>query len=916
MLKDLKYTGYSTALSDYECPDGCLGSSLNLFIDKSAALRPVSQPKLLLKISTSQAVRCIHKVSSATNYIIYDSDGGDICWISRSDINPSTCRPEIPFVTLLSIGDAQLYSITPVGNTLVVLASSGMYYILWKDSGYSLLGSHIPECPLRFGLDAKYVSQKFTVQLAESVELGGHSVNRPLSQANKDTLTSQILAAVNKFIADESVEKGRFIFPFFVRYALRLFDGSLTMHSAPVLMIATSGNTPQAAWDSSPDGVFSGGSATLFAHTHALSFAAVSQEVVDSLKKWGDIVHSVDIFISAPIYSYDQNGSVDHISVARQGGVPYSVSRLLTTTAGGPVTTASYYKKNPIAPDISGSCIDIPYRESKDIVSDMESCAQFYLLKSIPLDEIPVGMTALSVDKGVLSSLVTREVMTDDYDSHVKKIPKVAFPYNGRLNIASLSYSCFDGHHPLSLFSYCNSFSFSGVSSSGGSWGSTSGDRGTTAASADSSTATGSRADGSSQVTAYVCVYIKRDDKDIRVCSVSSMFDADTPVRYFFYPDTKAYKAVLVMTSASGTTCHELPLKPHDFLNGAFFCGNSTAVSTSTPPQAAGSNLFEAQGKLYTSEVNNPFNFPLLGISTIGAGAVIGLASAAKALSQGQFGQFPLYAFTTEGVWALEVSATGSFSSRQTVTRDVCINPDGITPIDSAVLFPTARGIMLLSGSEASCISNEIDTGYPFNISSLPHISSALTTVGLSVDDVKIYPFFRFLSQAKMIYDYTCQRVILYNPSLHYAYLYSLDSKRWGMMQGSIVSAVNSYPEALAMDSTGQLLDYSSVQSQPATPQFLLTRPLKLDNPDILKTIDTVIQRGCFRRGYVSSLLYGSRDLANWHLVWSSSDHYLRGFRGTPYKYFRIALVCGLNTDESISGTAIQFTPRFTINPR
>ena len=100
------------------------------------------------------------------------------------------------------------------------------------------------------------------------------------------------------------------------------------------------------------------------------------------------------------------------------------------------------------------------------------------------------------------------------------------------------------------------------------------------------------------------------------------------------------------------------------------------------------------------------------------------------------------------------------------------------------------------------------------------------------------------------------------------------------------------------------------------TKGLFVTRPIKLETPDVLKTMDTVIQRGHFQKGHVQSVLYGSRDLFNWHLVWSSKDHYLRGFRGTPYKYFRIACVTSLTDDESIFGASLQFNPRQTNQPR
>ena len=148
-----------------------------------------------------------------------------------------------------------------------------------------------------------------------------------------------------------------------------------------------------------------------------------------------------------------------------------------------------------------------------------------------------------------------------------------------------------------------------------------------------------------------------------------------------------------------------------------------------------------------------------------------------------------------------------------------------------------------------------------------------------------------------------------------YAYLYSLKSKQWGMMRSDIRSGTNSYPEALAMVAGNKLADCSDSEADAIT-ALLVTRPFKLGQPDVLKTIDTVIQRGHFKRGHVAQVLYASRNLFDWHVVWSSTDHYLRGLRGTPYKYFRLALVCRLDKAESVHGCTVQFTPRFTNKPR
>ena len=185
----------------------------------------------------------------------------------------------------------------------------------------------------------------------------------------------------------------------------------------------------------------------------------------------------------------------------------------------------------------------------------------------------------------------------------------------------------------------------------------------------------------------------------------------------------------------------------------------------------------------------------------------------------------------------------------------------------------------------------------------------------ITLENASLLPFRDFLTACKMIYDYTNQRIIVYNPSVTYAYVYSMKSKTWGMIHSHIDDNVNSYPDALAMLNNSALANFSQSDATGIT-ALVVTRPLKLGYPDVLKTIDTVIQRGYFQNAHVAQVLYGSRDLFNWHIVWSSTDKYLRGFRGSPYKYFRIALICQLDKEECIDGCTVQLTPRLTNKPR
>jgi hypothetical protein len=310
-------------------------------------------------------------------------------------------------------------------------------------------------------------------------------------------------------------------------------------------------------------------------------------------------------------------------------------------------------------------------------------------------------------------------------------------------------------------------------------------------------------------------------------------------------------------------------------------------------------SLIRYGNKIYTSNVNNPFIFSEENTSELPVGKIFALSTAAKALSQGQFGQYPLYTFTDEGIWALEVGSDGHFSSRQVISRDVVLTPDSITQLDNAVLFTSDRGIMLLAGSETTCISEILD-GEVFDISQLKHLGKQMQMTSWD----------NYRQNIQMLYSYPTQKIIVFNPDKEYFYVYSLESKQWAIQEGKIDMTVNNFPQAYAI--TGKnLVDYA-VEGDPL-PGVFVTRPLKLDNPDVYKTITAVILRGNINSGEISqTLLYGSNDLKTWHPVYGSTGPRLRGLRGSPYKYFRIAGHLRLDLGDSLQGVTIEYENRMT----
>lgn len=897
MIKDIKYNGYTAQPSDYECPDGQLAASLNL-ISEDSQLKPLLQPTpTSIGLSASQKAAYIHETSSYKHYILLE--GKNVSWLNGKSETEQTP------VSLATFSGLDIYQFSSIGNTLLVLCSDGMHYFLWKGdtTGYLNLGTTMPECSLSFGLQG---AMKRTDEFEISYSIHKNNIYSNFDDTQKASITNQVLAKINKFIAEESTEKGKFIFPFFVRYAYRLYDGSLTRHSAPILMICSSENTPRVFWFNlhGKDDTFTSAKLRVVAPVHSLDYALMSNNL-DSLKNWSDIIKSVDVFISAPIYTYDQNGECERFINGGEDLSSFSVCKHTNQAASTTTYPLRYQNNNfgklyafTFTPDAlstrPGGVLVTPKRSADAVKEDIRSCSQFYFLHSIRIEELKTERTLIPVKEDYLQSLVTREVMTDDYDSHDKIIPQQAFAYNSRLNLSGIKKQLFQGFDGYSLFNYSDGYVLN--------WA----DIGPTGM--------------DMTYGVMVAVYIKQDGKDIIVYGSAGICGYEAPLLFFYYPNVNAYKAVIIRNKYLDSPHLVIPLEPHGFLNGAFYFGGweePAGISQARPSQSSiADRTIDVFNKVYTSEVNNPYVFPVLGINTVGTGRIMAISTAAKALSEGQFGQFPLYAFTDEGVWALEVSSTGSYSARQPITRDVILANTDPLQMDSAVLFATDRGIMLISGSQTQCITDVINSKEPFDVLQLPGMAKLHSMLGHNADTcLPTAPFLEFIAECGMLYDYVHQRVIVYNPHYTYAYVYSLKSKEWGMMYSTIEAGINSYPEALAVDHDGALLNFSAMEGE-ATKGLFVTRPLKLETPDVLKTMDTVIQRGHFQKGHVQSVLYGSRDLFNWHLVWSSKDHYLRGFRGTPYKYFRIACVTSLADDESIFGASLQFNPRQTNQPR
>lgn len=886
MEKQITFSGVNlTPYSDIS-PDGQLALCSGLE-RHSGSLRPVvlsGNEYILPQEYAGVRLLTVHNTADYNHFILYDDSSGTLYWSLQQEN-----------LVLKSFGTStDIVSASTVGNTLVIINSSGIHYYLYQpsaeDSGtYEDLGE-LPEISLNFGLKVKTVRKSIPTLTMDSIGVG--NLLEDFTENNQRVITDQVMGKVNEMIAEAKAE-GRFIYPFFVRYAYRMFDGSsFTYHSAPILMLCSTLNNPLAVIysfthdESHGEGEFApiiSANVVVFGVSSALDYLCTSsQQDIERLQKWSDVIQSVSVFISSPVTTTVSDGlctSFAQISTVKDS---YCVGKHDSTQA-----LSEYYQlwniydlyKNNVKPaEEAEYVVKLPVKEKEDVIEEISNTSNFYLLTDIKLSDLSTERKDIVVESDYLDNLVFKEKMSDDYLTHDKIVPKFSYIYNQRLNVANLKRMVFSGFNTESLFCYQNAADINDVVLC-------------------------------EKLECYV--YVKEQGKEIIVKNSTNLkyssfanYSTHQPgyYIYFFYPNPNAYKARI--RSENYDLELILDLKPHPLLNGAYyFTGfepkQSSNVATNIPVTPDSERFVNMPNKIYTSEVGNPYYFPLSGINTVGVGQILGMAAVTTPLSQGQFGQFPLMVFCSDGNYAMQVNSEGLYSGISAMPRDVCTNPESIMPIDAAIVFVSSRGVMTADGIQINSISQVLE-GVQDNM--------ALFNIE---NDYGVAPV-DFFQTALPAYDYAGRRIIFFSKGSDYAWILSLEDATWSQaMMGRIYSVLNVYPYSYIQFAEGNSIvrlnkPYSFTAGEAVSGLFL-SRPFKLDTL-ALKSIHQIAVEGTFSLPQ-RLRLFGSHDNREWFLLGESLSRRVL-MRGRQFKYFRVALYTLLREDENISGLRIDYELR------
>lgn len=843
--------GLTHSPSDYNCQDGELATCLNL-INEDGALHPIHQPVVAeqnITLDAGDTIELVHKVThdeAIHSHYIIRKSDDTWYWMEKGGDGTKNT---------IDLNGFQVNAVTAVGNIVNFVGEISIKYLYWIDDNYQLFDRDNFNYGIKIDFkESDYHGGSAEISLGDEfwdyVTYESSSSGRKITGMNVNQVSkvfNMFDAVINKTLSDKGKQWQKY-FVFGVA-AIRLYDGTYYSISNIFKLDWNSATLASVSVDPYNKRFWSIGPAIA---TYTISAN------IDNLDKISNLIQGIDIFLSKA------ESFVNLESAAAKYVVPESN-------------------------DIDQGDMFFTMMSGKEAANAIDSLS-FYHSLFISKDEFGKELQLKRVE-GTEESLPLANLYRSDLGG------KCAITYNNRLHVGNVK----EGYN-VDLISNItpNRANVEELKTEG-----------IVRVKASNKEFWCKVDDLGARLYYFVCVPILNvSEIAFYLKTGTSLFEKSTVNLHS--SETTAFSFYVAGEGKENVPQFALPWEKSSEEEWNNIVSKYENYKTNT-------NALPYSSVVKVSEAENPLIFPAKNSVQVGSSTINALTANTRPISEGQFGDAPLYAFTDEGVWVLMLGEEGTYIARQPANRDICSNPKGILQIDDAVLFPTERGIMMQRGRESECITDVLDD-YPFDFLSIyshstkdkTYPNKLLALGNIPESDVKYVRFRKYLEEAGMIYDYYDSRIIVFNPNYTYAYVYSLKSNMWGTMHNVFNKRVNIYPESYATDKEGKILDVYVKEPTENVPFFLCSRPLTLGQ-DAYKTMFDCITRGYFssiQAGKCGMVLFGSNDLVNWYYVGSSVNMYLRNLVGSPYKYFRLALMGNLAPKESISALSTEFQSR------
>lgn len=563
-------TGITTT-SSYD--EGSCYSLVNLR-PKNGALYPVAPRKVMQELSFKYDIVFVHQNNDYKNWIgvINDENHSSVCWDILSE-KPKNIESHI---------QGKINSVQQIGNTVSLITSDNIYYLFYQNKDYTFLGE-IPQVPVISLNTSRIMSH------AESyfVNEYGSGTIKPENflDATKGLVNKAIDVLMNGGTNNGETIEGYGLQLFdacFIRYAFRLYDGSLTKHSPPILVMPVKDILELKTIDYK----FVKGSLANDSKVDVYGYRIYMHYDFtklgnDNFDKWKDIIKSVDIFLSPPV-------GISNIEKIRKDMPTKDLASLLP----------------PLPLNIHRNLIK---ELTPEALKNVANTSTFYLVRSIEIgkktildaDELP----SQDEDFSTMENLIHQELMTDDNFSNHTYGAETSYVYNNRLHIANIRTTFFRGVH-AGYFQWGNNYN-------------------------GSTPPEGSTSYIATEVEIYTGTSLEKVysfySADYAAFNVKKLFSS----AFLSYPDARARR--MTIYEIKDNICTQVftaPLKPHNLLNLAYFMNDGLKpiignnLGTISLPDTSKTITLSEPNKLKVSELNNPLSFPNANTYQVGNGTI------------------------------------------------------------------------------------------------------------------------------------------------------------------------------------------------------------------------------------------------------------------------------------------------------
>lgn len=826
MRKQININGIST-LSSYE--DGDCLSMVNLR-KKNGVLKPVTPRKVINTLGYAYDELFVHQLPNTnTNWLGVRS--GHLYWIE----NVTTTKTEHDLCVVASIPQ-----ITQIGNVLNVLDSNGLQYLIWYENEYKLINSNFDGEQTDITLGPVKVDLK--VDIEQHTYLNGTKISKYRHYYTDDVMYGSDLDAfktaenvkIRQELASSLVAKGVSISERdglltdkfnLACTAIELYDGSYILHSNPVLLC------PAGDTSTRYENILLNSIAYDYINKRAVFQAGTSlAETTNDSDKYSIYIANDTSWVGTPDGEYEIGGK----NTVQSCGSSQLVNRGTggTNDYGAVVSAAIYgnelkFKINAnidqtLKPLIKSICIFITPgcrlydyekyeslyhsfdnaslynhiakpKTNAEIIKELAGNQQFYKVHEIPFDDIATtsdndGWVTIDLKGKLGDNLVNQEELLLDNFTHHTLLPQKQMVYNSKLHVMDYKTILSRGW-PVNYFHA---------------------EQGVGQFPTEDTTTTAS-------YVRWAKVKIKTENGISEVVRgifrTGATYNRKDLSPMLSYPDSRAIEMTLydlyVTSGQNGyLNSKTVKLTASENQNFAYYIDpelkpipfTQTSVislgSLTLPSETTRELIYRNSMKV--SAVNNPFYFPSLTTFTVGTGFIRNAGTNAIRMSDGQFGQYDVYVFTSEGIYSLDTGTALSYNrispaSLELPTKDIlCSTPFG-------VIFIGKRGLFVISGQQVDFLTPQLEQE-PLTVAlNMPSSTNVPTIATIKTwnDWFKEY----LTNVTEIVYDNQNNEIIIINPTKDYNFVYNLDSKQIYQQTEVIDKVVGGvYPELLVTE--------------------------------------------------------------------------------------------------------------------